>query len=217
MRARASSSSSLCARSACVRGCVGGLSASAFEGVRVSVLLRGLGWYLRDMEGTRRVLEGYSRALEGHSSGSRGVRMLLLSGPLAVLAGSWGTLGYSGGTPRMCVRACVAVPLLGRMTHHDGDARHCKASLSANWLNRRGTRRVLTSAYVSCNPSLRVRLRRDALADARAHHRRAGRCAVGCVLPCAPPSAHCSTVVVHHVLTPRRPRVPLSTPMRSPY
>jgi hypothetical protein len=135
-------------------------------------------------EGTRGVLDGYSRrthALVKRSS--RGSHRL-----------TGCTLGYSGGTPRMCVRACDAVPLLGRMAHHDGDARHCKASLSAHWLNRRGSRRVLTSAYVSCNPSPRVRLRRDARADARAHHRRAGRCAVGCVLPCAPPSAHCSAI-----------------------
>ncbi len=58
----------------------------------------------------------------------------------------------------MCVRACDTVQRLGCMTHHDGDALLCTArELSANWLNRRGTRRVPTSAYVSCNPSPRVR------------------------------------------------------------
>ncbi len=57
--------------SACNRVCVCGLSASAFEGVRVSLLLRGalrmLSWYLRDTKGTRRVLEGTRRALKAYS------------------------------------------------------------------------------------------------------------------------------------------------------
>ena len=54
------------------------------------------------------------------------------------------TLGYSGGTPRKRLRACVAVHLLGcipRAVH--GTARE----LLANWLHSRGTRRVLTPAF----------------------------------------------------------------------
>ncbi len=128
------------ARALCVRArlCVGGSSACAFAGVRVAVLLRGalgmLSWYMWDTKGTRGGLEGYSEgthaSVERSSTTSSGSHRLMGC-----------TLGYLGGTPRKCVRACVAVPLLGSMAHHDRDALLCTArELSANWLHRRGPR-----------------------------------------------------------------------------
>jgi hypothetical protein len=102
-------------------------AACAFAGVHVAVLLRGAlrmhSWYLRDTKGTRRVL----RALEGYSEGTHASveRSSTTSWGSLRLMGC--TLGYLWGNPRKCVRACVAVPLLGSMTRHDGDALLCTA------------------------------------------------------------------------------------------
>jgi hypothetical protein len=76
----------VCAHSAGAIVCVCGLSACAFAGVCVAVLLRGalgmLSWHLRDTKGTRRVLKAYScfcqAVLQGfsqaHGVESRGTR-----------------------------------------------------------------------------------------------------------------------------------------------
>jgi hypothetical protein len=53
-------------------------------------------------ESTRRVLEGIIAVLKIQSRGTQGVLVLMGC-----------TLGYLGGTPRKCVRACDAVHLLG--------------------------------------------------------------------------------------------------------
>ena len=112
----------VCARvlRACV--CVCGLSACAFAGVRVAVLLRGalgmisLCW--RDIKGTRRVLEGPRGVLEGTPGHSRGTHRLMGC-----------TLGYLGGFPIKRLRACVAVHLLGCIPHTRGGARHGTGAL----------------------------------------------------------------------------------------
>jgi hypothetical protein len=54
-----------------------------------------LRWYLRDINGTRRVLGEYSVAYS------------------MAYSCSWCALGYVGGTPRKCVRACDTLHLLG--------------------------------------------------------------------------------------------------------
>ena len=106
-----------CARvlRACVRASVRGVSGCAFEGVRVSLLLRGalgmlrlLGCTLRYSRGTPRKgvracgcahvgrSGGPSNSVEGYSEGTQGYSRVLEGyshGVLWVL--TWGTLGYS--------------------------------------------------------------------------------------------------------------------------
>jgi hypothetical protein len=58
------------------------------------------------------------------------------------------TREYLGGTPRKCVRASNPVPLSGWYgTSQEGRTTHCNGEFPANWLHRRGTRRVLTPAF----------------------------------------------------------------------
>jgi hypothetical protein len=96
----------LCARSACGRGYVCGLSACACDGVRVAVLLRGalgmLSMYWRDIKGTWTVLEGPRGVLEGTPWHSRGTHKLM--GHSGVLT------GFSHKTPT-CVCGCASFGL----------------------------------------------------------------------------------------------------------
>jgi hypothetical protein len=166
-------------------------SVCAFAGVRVAVLLRGAlrmhSWYLRDtrrvLGGPSRALEGYSRVLEAYSRRTHACVERSSSGSHRLMGC---TLGYLGGTPRMCVRACDAVHLLGCMTHH----KRGRATLHGS-SRRTGSAGLVLDAYshrlsLLCGPSLRLRLRSDALADALADAQ--------CVLPLAPSSAHCNTI-----------------------
>ena len=58
----------------------------------------------------------------------------------------------------------VAVHLLGSMTHPIRDARHCMGTLG-QLAPPEGNSTSIHVVLLSCNPSLRVRLRRDARAD----------------------------------------------------
>ena len=149
--------------------CVSRDGVFAFAGVRVFVLLGGA---LGDVKG----YSGRTHASVKRSS--RGSHRLMGC-----------TVGYLGGTPRKCVRAGVAVHRLGCITHDNGDARHCTAALG-ELVPPEGYSTSTRIGFMSCGPSLRVRLRRDARADtavdARANaraHRRAVRCAVGYEYP----------------------------------
>jgi hypothetical protein len=74
------------------------------------------------------------------------------------------TLGYVGVTPRKRLRACVAVHLLGSISHTTGGARHGTGAL-CKLAPPEGYSTSIHVVLWSCNPSLRVRLRRDARAD----------------------------------------------------
>ncbi len=114
-------------------------------------------------------------------------------------------LGYLGGFPIKRLRACVAVHLLGCVPHTTGGARHGTGALG-KLAPPEGYSTSTHVGLLSCNPSLRVRLRSDARAEAlvgaladtaddtltdafaheqntRAGDRRAGRCSVGYELP----------------------------------
>jgi hypothetical protein len=71
------------------------------------------------------------------------------------------TLGYLGGTPRKCARACVAVHRLGRLTHRKRGARRCTGALG-ELAPPEGNSTSTHAGFMSCGPSLRGRLRRDA-------------------------------------------------------
>jgi hypothetical protein len=132
----------------------------------------------------RLVLEGYSRGTRGVlKRRSRGTQGRTLA---SVKRSSTGSLRLIGCTPS--VRACDTGPLLGCMTHHTGDARHCTGAFR-KLAPPSGYSTSTHVGLLSCGPSLRVRLRRDALAEpldahacalanARAGDRRAGRCSV---------------------------------------
>jgi hypothetical protein len=100
LRACVLTSSALCVCAfACVRAAV-----HCYAGVHFSGVLSGCsaGTCGTSTESTRRVLEGIIGVLKIQSRGTQGVLMLMGC-----------TLGYLGGTPRKCVRACDAVHLLG--------------------------------------------------------------------------------------------------------
>jgi hypothetical protein len=128
---------------------------------------------------------------------------------------------------RMHLRACVcvAVHLPGWITHPKRGARHCTAALG-ELAPPEGYSTSTHLGFLSCAPSLRVRLRRDrdasarantetdaTLANARADHRRAGRCAVGYELPRALSSPALRTMGVPLL----RPRVPHCVPWGAPF
>jgi hypothetical protein len=115
------------------------------------------------------------------------------------------TLGVLRGYPQKRLRACVAVHLLGCISHTRGGARHGTGALG-KLAPPEGYSTSIHVGLLSCNPSLRVRRRSDAraealagaladtaddtLTDAFAHEqnartgdRRAGRCSVGYELP----------------------------------
>ncbi len=78
------------------------------------------------------------------------------------------TLGYLGGSPRKSVRACVAVHLWGYMTHRKRGARHCTGALG-ELAPPDGYSTSTHVGFLSCGPSLRVRLCSDALANTLAN------------------------------------------------
>ncbi len=107
----------------------------------------------RDINGTRRVLVGHSMAY----SCSWGVL--------------WGTYRVLPESAYVRVWLCI---FWGCMAHHNGGARHCTGALG-KLAPPEGYSTSTHVGVLSCGPSLRVRLRRDADAD----HRRAGRRSVG--------------------------------------
>jgi hypothetical protein len=147
------------ARSACVRFMCACVSVCAFGCVRASVLFRGtlglLRWYLRGINGTRGVLEGTRGVLKPYSCFCQ-VALEGFSQAHGVLRGAPPESAY--------VRLTLCI-FRGCMPHRKSGARHCTGALG-ELAPPEGYSTSTHLGFISCGRSLRVRLRRDADADA---------------------------------------------------